>query len=61
MGTRARKINLPSGLPVQVDTEDPQELRRVINRLLEIIQTWNGESGDPGDRLVTKREFDASS
>jgi hypothetical protein len=51
-----RTINLATGLPASVNSDDPKELRRVINRLLEVIRVWNGEQGDPGDRLVTHRE-----
>lgn len=51
-----RTINLPSGLPASVNSNDPAELRRVINKLLEIVRVWNGEAGDPGDRVVTAKE-----
>jgi len=54
--TAKRTINLPSGLPASVNSDDPKELRRVLNRMLEIIRVWNGEVGDPGDRVVTARE-----
>lgn len=51
-----RIINLASGLPATVNTEDPQELRRVLNRMLEMLRVWNGESGSAGDRVVTAKE-----
>lgn len=51
-----RTINLPTGLPANVNTDDPKELRRILNRVLEVLRVWNGEAGDPGDRVVTAKE-----
>lgn len=56
----ARTINLPTGLPTTVNVQNPQELKRVVERLIELIQTMNGERGEEGKRLVTKDELDAA-
>jgi hypothetical protein len=56
--TAKRTINIPSGLPASVNSDDPKELRRIINRELEVLRTWNGEVGDPGDRLVRFSELE---
>lgn len=54
--TTKRIINIASGLPANVNSDDPRELRRVLNRVLEVIRVWNGEAGDAGDRVVTAKE-----
>lgn len=54
--TGKRTINLATGLPATVNTDDPKELRRVLNRVLEVIRVWNGEAGDPGERVLTAKE-----
>lgn len=51
-----RTVNLQLGLPPAVTSEDPKELRRVLNRVLEILRVWNGEAGNEGDRLVKASE-----
>lgn len=52
-----RVTNLVTGLPRQVNTDDPKELRRVLNRVLEMLHRMNGDIGDNGDRYVTYREY----
>jgi hypothetical protein len=55
---QSRVTNLSLGLPRQVNVNDPAELRRVMQRILEILHTWNGDVGQPGERLVTAREIE---
>ena len=53
-----RKVNIASGLPKTVNMKDEREVQRALNRLIDIVLTWNGEIGDPKDRLITAREYE---
>lgn len=52
-------VNIQVGLPPNVDDLSDEELRRVLNLMIEILRTWNGELGEES-RLVTKAELDAA-
>lgn len=51
-----KRVNQQTGLPRRVDTTNPEELRRVLNRILEVLHTMNGE-GDPNQRVITAGEY----
>jgi hypothetical protein len=46
--------NFKTGLPATV-SDDPRELARTMNKVLEFIRRLNGEH-DPDDRAVLARE-----
>lgn len=54
----ARKVNQAVGLPTRVDVDNPAELQRAIDTILQFLRTSNGE-GDAGKRYITVDDLDA--
>jgi hypothetical protein len=53
-----RNVTQAIGLPRRVDASDGAAVERTLARIIEVLKTWNGEIGNPGDRMVTKDELD---
>lgn len=47
----------PTGLPSRVDPKNPEQVRQVLERLIEFVRILNGEGGDPELRAVTLKEL----
>lgn len=54
----SKVVNQKTGLPSRVNVNNPQELQRAIDVILQYLRTANGET-DAGKRYVTADELAA--
>lgn len=47
----------PTGLPSRIDPKNPEQVRQVLERLIEFVRMLNGEGADPTLRAVTLKEL----